>query len=609
MRLVSRTFFFALLLLQAAPAIAQPGGNYEPPPVDYADAAAPAPVAAPPPASGVSYDPPPVDYAAGPSSEAGALNPAPQSLVQPEATGSPESGRRGRHGRVNINAYVEANAGVSAELHDSGNLLGGDDTVTYTSVAAGVEGQVNTRHVVANFGYRYERQIELQGGAPDRGVHTGIAEVNAQLTPNLSVEAGGLATRSGGNGRAVGATIREDGAQIVSAYAGSTVSTHAGPVSVNAYYRLGYVHVDDDGLVNDGNPEGSFSATNHMAGVTVQSEAANGRVGWTVSAGHYSEVAGTFDSHYQQQFVRGDVAIPVNPTLALTAGVGYGRERSSQLNFLRDAGGAPVIDAQGNLVADHVAPRLPTNTSEGVFADAGFIYRPTRRSELQLRAGINNDGDPIVAGSAHFALGRAFGFSFSLYDNDETFGRSLIRNLRDLPDNFTVRTDQLTGNLAAGCVFDRNEPGRGVCLSPVLQSLTSVSYRARGGSLLFSGGRRLWTLGGGITFAQRDYYLPDDPIFADVFAPSDSDLAIFGSAGRRLGRNADIDFSTFVSLYSTDALIENDVTTIGGRVTYSRSFLMSRLQAVLGLGLTYRSFSIDPSSLVADLMLGIRYNF
>jgi hypothetical protein len=98
---------------------------------------------------------------------------------------------------------------------------------------------------------------------------------------------------------------------------------------------------------------------------------------------------------------------------------------------------------------------------DGLFADAGFIWRPSRRSELQLRAGINDDGDPIVAGSAAFQIGRFFGFSFTLYDDDETFGTSLTKNLRDLPGEFKIEHDLLSGGLAPGCVFDEQTPGQG----------------------------------------------------------------------------------------------------------------------------------------------------
>ena len=607
MRLISKLFLFAFAGTAASSAAAQSSGGYEPPPVEYAtpDNAAQAPEPRPvvrTAQSGVSYDPPPVEYSA-PTQAQGPLLPVVEQVQEPVRPA------RGGRRRVDVGAFVEVNAGAAAELRDRGNLLGNDDTLTYTSVAAGVEGQVSTHRVAASFGYRYERRIELSGDLPDQDIHSGIAQARVQVAQPLSIEAGGIATRTGGAGRAVGVTDREATAQVVAGYAGPTFSTRAGPVNVNAFYRLGYVNVDDDTLAGATGTGRNFHATTHMAGASVGAAPGPAPIGWGVSVGHVSETASQFDTHFQAQFVRGDVILPVNPALALTAGVGYSRGRATQSDFLRDGTGAPVIDASGNLVADPNRPRVVAYDQSGIFADAGIIYRPSPRSELQLRAGINDDGDPIVAGSALFRVGRNFGFSFTLYDNDETFGSSLQRNLRNLPDNARIDPDPLTGNVTTGCVFSQDEPGRGSCISPALQSITGASFRARGGSVLFSGGRRLWSYGGGISFAQRDFYLPDDPIFANAFAPSDRDLAVFGNLGRRLGRNASLGLGGFLSVYTTEDQTADDVTTLGARASFTRSFLLDRLQLMIALGLTHRALSIAPDSLVADGIIGLRYTF
>jgi len=561
MRLISRHFLAGAVALCAfaAPAYAQPDA-YAPPPVDFVE-----PGEAP---------------ASAPSSGGNAL-------LEPVQNAAPEAAPRRL--RVDLGGYVETHAGISAELADGGGI-GSEDTLTYTAVAAGVDGQIVTRRVAASFGYRYERRFELNGDLPDSDVHSGIGQVRAQLVPNtVMVEAGGMATRTGGTGGAFGVTERDAGSQVYAGYAGPTVSTRAGNVAINAFYRLGYINVDDDSL----------------AGVASLEQGSP--VGITVSAGHMSASTSVFDTEFESQFVRGDVLLPVNPALALSAGVGYSRGKVTQQDVLRDGNGVPVFDGNGNLFADPAAPRVTAYDVEGVYADAGFVWRPTPRSELQFRAGINDDGDPIVAGSAAFQVGRNFGFSFTLYDNDETYGTNLIRNLRNLPDEFKVERDPLSGGLAAGCTFDEANPGRGVCLSPALQSITGASYRMRGGSVLFSGNGRFWNWGGGIAYSRRDFHLPDDPIFANAYAPSDQDVAVFVSVGRRLGRYAGIGFDTYVSVFDSEDN-DRDVTTIGGRVNFDRGFLMGRLELIVAAGLSHRSmFTAD--SLVADGIIGIRYNF
>lgn len=580
MRLISKTFLFASLFMSGTAAAAAQPEPYEPPPVEYANGAQP-------------------------------VRAVPSRVAPPEEQGPPPAVRRSApRPRVDVGAYVELQGGVSAELAGGDALLGNDETLTYTSVAAGVDGQVSTRRVAASFGYRYERRFELSGDLPDADIHSGIAQVRAQLVPGtLSVEAGGVATRTGGTGRAIGVTEREASAEIYSGYAGPTLTTRAGPVAVNAFYRLGYVHVDDDSLAGAASPEGGFDSTVHLAGASASMAPGQLPFGWNVSAGHVSESSSSFDTEFEAQFVRGDAVLPVNPALALTAGVGYSRAQASQSDIQRGPDGQPVVDENGDFVPNPAAPRLTTYDQDGLFADAGFIWRPSPRSELQLRAGINDDGEPVVAGSAAFRVGRSFGFSFNLYDDDETFGTSLVRNLRNLPDEFKVDHDPLTGGLAPGCVFSEEEPGKGVCLSPALQSITGASYRVRGGSMLFSGNGRLWSWGGGVTYTRRDFYLPDDPIFESAFAPSDQDVALFGSVNRRLGRYADIGFDGFVSIYNTDAASQADVVSVGGRASLSRGFLLNRLQLLVALGLTSRSVSIGEDSLVADGIIGLRYTF
>jgi len=148
----------------------------------------------------------------------------------------PEERRR----RTDVSAYLEVAQVLSADLDNGG------DTLTYTSVAAGVDGQVQTRRVTAQVSYRYERDIDWQDGGIDQDQHAGLAMVNVQIVPGaLQLDAGGLATRTGGDGRVFGVDNRSANVDVFSAYVGPTLSTHAGPLAINASYRLGSVWVND----------------------------------------------------------------------------------------------------------------------------------------------------------------------------------------------------------------------------------------------------------------------------------------------------------------------------------------------------------------------------
>ena len=98
---------------------------------------------------------------------------------------------------VDVSPYIQISQVLSADLTNGGDVL------TYTDVAAGIDGSVQTRRVQATVSYRYERRISETRGLGDDDLHTGIARAAVGLTPALSLEGGALATRSRVDGRGV----------------------------------------------------------------------------------------------------------------------------------------------------------------------------------------------------------------------------------------------------------------------------------------------------------------------------------------------------------------------------------------------------------------------
>ena len=593
MRLILKAFCLAASLAASSAAQAQPGAVYEPPPVDFVESGeAPMPLAA---------------------ASAGAVPEGAIPVQEPVLGPAPDAPRPRL--RVDVGAYVELNQGVSVELAGNGP---GDDVVTYTAVAAGVEGQVRTRRVTASGAYRYERRLGWTEDLPDEDAHSGIAQVHAELVPGrVSVDAGGLAARTGGTGRAVGVSDREAGTEIYSAYAGPTLSTRAGPVTINAAYRLGYVHVDDDSLAGAAAPTDDFDSTVHVASASV-GIAPGGPlpIGVTASAGYVREDSGALDNRFEGRFVRGDVVVPLSPTFAVTGGVGYSQTEVSQQDVQRGPGGVPLRDANGRLIPNPAAPRLTTLDTDGVYWDAGFIWRPTPRAEVQLRAGQDDDGDTLVMGSATVQVGRRSGISAMVFDHDTSFGQGIISGLRRLPAAFNIAPDPLRERRFGDCVFGE-EPGQGTCLASSLQSISSIAFRARGGSLVFTSTGRLWNIGAGVSYTHRSFYLPDDPLFASVFAREDEDLTAFLHVSRRLTRDVTLTLNPFLSFYDNDLDFGLGLGGLGGfgdgfstgtSFGLSRSFLSNRLQLLLSLGINYSTLRGD-DSLIADGLVGVRYVF
>lgn len=535
-----------------------------------------------------AQSPPPAGDGAPPAAEATSDAPA-------------RNSRRARpqRSRGEIRPYLEVSQVLSADLN-------GGETLTYTSVAAGVDGHVQTRRVTAQMSYRYERNIEWNGAVGDRDIHSGIAAVSAQIVPGaVTLDAGALATRTAGEGRALGVTDRDAAVNVYSVFAGPTVATHAGPVAVNASYRLGYVNIDDDRVAGPLSDDYDSSVA-HSATASVGMAPGRLPVGWTVGAGYAREdSAGRFDNEFEGAYVRGDVVVPVGPTLALTAGVGYEDIEASQYDVLRDSTGIPVVDAAGRPSPDPTRPRLLTYNVSGVMYDAGLIWRPSARTELQARAGHRYGGTTVVGSLTH-QFNEHYGMSAQVFDTVETFGQRLNSDLGSLPDNVQVNRDPLTGALG-GCAFGATG-GSGVCLDRSLQSVTGSTFRARGGSLIFSGSRGRWNFGAGASYANRRYFRPSGNGF-DGLAPTEDEVySLYASLGHRLSRTSDVSLNAYASRYDSDLAALDDVTTLGATASYSRNFLVDRLRFLAALGLTHSDSGTEDAS-NASALAGLRYTF
>ncbi len=528
----------------------------------------------------------------------GPSGPPPSSGVAPGADPAAEApARPERRRRAEIRPYLEVNLGASAEL--SG---GDDDVVTYGSVAAGVDGRVQTRTAVAQASYRYERRVPIDGDDVDESVHSGVAMVHAEVAPGVSLDAGGLAAHTGGEGRAAGGTtVAGDGTQVFSAYAGPTLNYNLGPLTVGAAYRFGYVRVEDDAALAGDRFDDS---TVHNATASIGMGPGSGLpFGWTVGGGYVREESGELNNVFEGQYVRGDVVLPLGPTFALTAGVGYETYRSSSDDVLRDAGGVPIL-VNGRLVRDPNRPRLVGMDQDGVIYDGGFIWRPTPRTELQGRAG-RRYGGTTVTGSLRHQFRRGWGVSADVYDSVGTSSTQIVSNVSQLPREFNVNRNPLTGAFD-GCVFGR-EPGTGICFDQALASLSNSGFRARGGNLLFSGGGRVWdvSLGGG--YAHRRYTDLSSGSLATIGRYSDDSLVVNAGLSRRLGRSAGMSIDAYGSWYDSDRPLFEPIYNSGLTGSFFQSFLMDRLSLQAALGL-YRTDALEDSTILSGLA-GLRYSF
>jgi hypothetical protein len=241
----------------------------------------------------------------------------------------------------------------------------GDDTVTYTALAAGIDASVSGRNSAASVSLRYERRIGYDDNSADGDTISGVARAGIALAKGLTIEAGGLAaqTRVEGNGAASigGFAGNDDGtSRVYAAYAGPSVHTQAGPLEIEGHYRFGYTKVEapDAVVLTPGaSPVDVFDeSTTHAAfarvGVRPNTVAP---VGVGVGGGWIEQNISNLDQRIRDRHVRADVTVPLGPNFAVVGGVGYEDVEVSSRDAVRDTLGNPVVGTDGRFVTDKSA--------------------------------------------------------------------------------------------------------------------------------------------------------------------------------------------------------------------------------------------------------------
>ncbi len=528
--------------------------------------------------------------------------------VQPSSapTSSVGSGRR-----VTINPYVEASQILTADLN-------GGETLTYTGLAAGVDAAIATPRINGQISYRYERRFAWSDDVGDSDVHSGLARVDARLSNALTVEAGGIATRTRSDIRGAAPGVLagnvDNVAQLYAIYAGPSLSTSAGPVAFLANYRVGYTKVETPTFADSSIAGQRLDYYDDSIGHTAVGSAtvAPGSVapfGMALSGAYDRETASQLKQRYEGYYLRGDVLQPISPYVALTAGVGYEKIESSQKDALVDATGTAVVDRNGRFVTDNASPRRIAYRTDGIYYDAGVIWRPNRRTSVEGHVG-KRYGSLSVTGAARYQASQGVGLAVVVYDGIQTFGRQLRTGLANLPTSFVSGQQQGFDQQFNGCVFGTSGAQPGACLNDVFQSISTSTYRARGIDAVIVATRGRSTWGGGVGYVNRKLFAPQDT--PGIAIDGLDDESYYGQLfyTRTLTRVSGVATNLFVNYYDSevaDTTGDASVWSYGGTGTYFHNF--GRLGTTASLGLY--SFKVGDLDSVwsAQALIGARYQF
>ncbi|MEI9852529.1 MAG: hypothetical protein WDN24_18555 [Sphingomonas sp.] len=211
-----------------------------------------------------------------------------------------------------------------------------------------------------------------------------------------------------------------------------------------------------------------------------------------------------------------------------------------------------MVDGAGRQVTDpNSAPRLVYDF-DGIFWDAGVIWRPSRRTFLEARVGQRYDSMSYT-GSLSYQIGPGSGIQIGVYDSIESFGRQLNSGLAALPTDFVTTVDPF-GNQYSGCVFGATGAAAGSCMSGILSSTSTANYRARGvtGVAVLSRGPVRLGIGGG--YQRRTYIAPTTGLGSGISINGIDDESFYAQAfaSRELGRNTAISGNVFGSYYVSE---------------------------------------------------------
>jgi hypothetical protein len=527
------------------------------------------------------------------------------------ADDDPAAAEHGVHaGHTEISPYIEADQVVTAELQP------GSDVVTYTDVAAGVDASVVGHYSAASASVRYEYHFGESGGAVDGDTLSGLARVSYAVVPHaVSIEAGAMAAQTTVNssgGSFAGTFSRDAGtsSQIFSGYIGPSVETQVGDLQVEGHYRFGYTKVEE--------PDTVVVGTTGVVPVDLADEStthnAQARVGvrpYTVLpvglgvGGMWNEQdVSNLDQRVRDRNVRGDVTVPVSPTLAFAGGVGYEDVEVSSRDALRDTAGNPVIGSDGRYVTDHGAPRLIAYQTDGLIWDVGVMWRPSKRTSLEAYVGQRYDSTTYYGNFAYAPNSRE-SVNVSVYDGISSFGAVITDRLAGLPAEFTAVRNALSGDIG-GCVASLQG---GTCYGGALGSLGSAAFRSRGFSASYAVSLGRTSAGVGFGYDRRKFIAAPGTVLAGA------DGVVDGTWWGAAYLSHEIDARSSIHFSATETWFDSGFDGSGDKAFgYSASLayyrhLVAGLTGTAAVGVDGITQQTLPDIVSASALLGLRYGF
>ncbi|WP_338465891.1 preprotein translocase subunit YajC [Novosphingobium sp. ZN18A2] len=530
------------------------------------------------------------------------------------SAGAERTAREAGHGgaigasgaRTTVTPYLEVTQNLTTDLKHGGDVL------TYTSVAAGADASISGRNTEGAVSVRYERRFGESGNLADSDTVSGLARVRHDVVPRtLSIEAGGMAARTrveaSGAGTLNPVAVNDAVSQVWSAYAGPSLTTHAGDVAINGSYMAGYTKVGSP-HVQVAQGQAPVDIFDHS--VTQSAQLSAGvrpgtvlPVGLTGTAGYNREDISNLDQRVTDFHARADMTVPLTYDFAVVAGIGYEDVQVSSRDAVRDANGNPVIGADGRYVTDGSAPRVIAYDTSGLIWDAGVVWRPSRRTALQAYVG-RRYGTTTYWGSLSYIPDSRSSLNVAVYDGISGFGGQVGNAIRALPTDFEVSRDPFNGNID-GCAIGSTG---GSCVNGALSSLAGSVFRARGVSATYGHRVGRMRVGIGVGYNHRKYIAAPGTVLAVANGTVDESWYVNAGLSGPIDRVSSFSTSLYANWFKSGQSSLGDATVVGANASYFRN-LTDRLIATAAVGVDGVDRRVVQDELYGSALLGLRYNF
>ena len=504
-----------------------------------------------------------------------------------------------------IAPYIEAGQVVDAALSPT------SDVTTYSVMAAGIDAALEGRNNQGILSLRLERR-QGWGKVASGWSYSGLARASSAIIQDaLRLDVAGYASqvRVDSTGTTLPGTGPTDAlVQTYTVYGGPSLNTDVGQVKVDGHYRIGYSSL--------GTPTAPTAPAGTGADIfahsTVQEATLGakvrpgdmGPVGFGIDGGYYQENISNLDQLARDYHARGEATIMVASDVALTGGVGYESVLVSSRDAVRDpVTGAPVYGADGRLLTDYSKPRQIALDSQGMIWDAGVTWRPSPRTEFQAVVG-RRYGD--FGGFGHFTYHPTSRQTINVlvYNNLGGFGGQMANSLTNLPTQFTVYRDGITGNISS-CV---GATTGGTCVTGALGSVRSTVYRSRGVTLAYAIDLGTTQVGLGTGYDHRTYISAPGTALAALNGKSDN--YYWGSAfvAHEFDAHATLSNTLDVYWFQTGVALGSDAVTIRATSIYSYLFT-KHLSASAAASVEGVNRQAIADAWSASAKVGMRYTF